>query len=92
MAEITCQICHRLNDSKAECCWYCNAILSDQAGNAEGENERNEKENEESAIRLTEGQSSEVVPGESDKIPTEEAIPDWLARIRKLREMEEELS
>ena len=87
MADIHCPICDRLNDTNAERCWYCQAILP-----------RDEKPAHESQDWLDglRGDSTIPAPENSQDDSTDAAapmdneaeVPDWLARIRQREQTE----
>ncbi len=83
MADIICPICNRVNDSSAERCWYCQAILvKDQPTGSE--NEAGKFSGVEQA-----GTANHSGPASDNQ---EEEIPEWLARIRQLEREEREQS
>ena len=88
MADILCPICKRPNDSDAERCWFCQAVLP---------KEENPQENEESDwlsdLRGDSTMSGDEISDQSEMQNDQESenpeeIPDWLVKIR-LREQEE---
>lgn len=76
MADIICPICNRVNESSAERCWYCHAILvKNQPAGID-----NDLENRIDNPQAGTVQNSTVVPDSGKN----EEVPDWLARIRQL--------
>jgi len=93
MADIRCLICNRVNDSSAEHCWYCNTILPKPTGpltQKEREKLANLKKKISGAPNPDpepHGDAPQKTPPES---PAEEEVPDWLARIRRLKQAEDQ--
>lgn len=93
MADIRCLICNRVNDASAERCWYCNTLLPRQAGPLTPQ-ERSKlarirqhpapPENEEIS-QPPEGNSTPKSPA-----PVEREVPEWLERVRQLKQHDEE--
>jgi len=82
MADIICPICNRVNESSAERCWYCQAILIKDQPTGTGNDPENDKEKN----QIGSSQYSEQAPASGNN----EEIPDWLARIRQLEKEEHE--
>jgi hypothetical protein len=80
MEEIICPQCGRPNLIEAEKCWYCQTIL-----------EKNTGENQEGASTISTKADDQVeiktIPGD-DKLPDQD-IPEWLKRIRELKEADQ---
>ena len=80
MEEIICPQCGRPNLIEAEKCWYCQTIL-----------EKNTGENQEgvSAISTeTDDQVEKKMVSGDEKGPDQD-IPEWLKRIRELKEADQ---
>lgn len=88
MADIRCLICNRVNDSSAERCWYCHTTLPKPTGPL------TQREREKLASQKAKSHPPEpetpLEPGQkpSENQPEEE-IPEWLARIRQLKQEED---
>jgi len=80
MDEIICPQCGRPNLIEAEKCWYCQTIL-----------EKNIGENQEGASSISTETDDQVekkmIPGD-EKRP-DQNIPEWLKRIRELKEADQ---
>lgn len=84
MTDIICPICNRVNESSAERCWYCQAILvKDQPTETENDPGENNEKAHAGSVRKSEPAPDSGKNGE---------IPDWLARIRRLEKEEREQS
>lgn len=93
MADIRCLICNRLNDASAERCWYCNTLLPKSSGDLTDQ-ERLKLAN----LQRKNSQTTDAEPQtpsddqtESSSVtPEQEEVPEWLARIRKLKQQEQQ--
>ncbi|HPD62860.1 MAG TPA: hypothetical protein P5516_03585 [Anaerolineaceae bacterium] len=87
MADIRCLICNRMNDASSPRCWYCRSPLpgykEPPAPDEPGEGEIPEPE------PLAEI-SGRVEPTEESGESWEGEAPEWLARIRMLKEQDEQ--
>jgi hypothetical protein len=83
MADINCPICNRMNNSEAERCWYCQAVLHPEQKNADSGGDWLDGLRDSGSG--AQGQS-QPPPGDSNNSPDE--VPDWLARIRQREQME----
>lgn len=95
MADIRCLICNRVNDASAERCWYCNNILPKPTGPLTL-HEREKLAHLKKKI-ATDNKVKNEPPGESPNEANpediaEDPIPEWLARIRKLKQVDEKQS
>ena len=92
MADIRCLICNRVNDSSAEHCWYCHAILPKPTGPLT-QKERDKLASLKNKITSENNNVPEPPVEEPKKTPpagsTEEEVPEWLARIRRLKQADE---
>lgn len=93
MADIRCLICNRVNDSSAEHCWYCHTILPKPTGPLT-QKEREKLANLKKKIAGSPNPDPEPLANASQEppvtSPAEEGVPEWLARIRKLKKLEEQ--
>ncbi len=76
--EIICSVCGRPNLPEAEKCWYCQNPLAESPQNEQSSAEGKSTTTDE--IILTESKISK----ETQNKQGEEAIPDWLKRVREL--------
>lgn len=87
MADIRCLICNRMNDASSPRCWYCRSPLpgfkEPPAPVEPGEGETPEPE----PFAEIPGR---VEPTEESGESREEEVPEWLARIRMLKEQDEQ--
>lgn len=92
MADIRCLICNRVNDSSAEHCWYCHTILPKPTGPLT-QKERDKLASLKNKITSENNNVPEPPVEEPKKTPpagsTEEEVPEWLARIRRLKQADE---
>ena len=96
MADIRCLVCDRLNDESAERCWFCHSLLP----KATGPLTRQEREKlanfykKQPLVKNTSPASEPAQTAEnaSPQPDAKDEIPDWLARIRKLKEEDEKPS
>jgi len=92
MADIRCLICNRVNDSSAEHCWYCHTILPKPTGPLT-QSERDKLVSLKNKIAAENNKVPEPPVEETKKSPpadsAEEEVPEWLARIRQLKQAEE---
>lgn len=88
MADIRCLICNRVNDSSAERCWYCHTTLPKPTGPLT--QQEREKLASQKAKSHPPKPETPLEPGQkpSENQPEEE-IPEWLARIRQLKQEED---
>lgn len=95
MADIRCLICNRVNDASAERCWYCNTMLPKPTGplilheREKLANLRKKTPAGDEAQPEPPTETPEIIPDQKSAI--EEEIPDWLARIRKLKQEDEQV-
>jgi len=96
MADIRCLVCDRLNDESAERCWFCHSLLPKATGPLT-RHEREKLANFYKKQPLVKNPSPASEPEKTDEntapqTPSNEDIPDWLARIRKLKEEDQKSS
>ncbi|HOV07132.1 MAG TPA: hypothetical protein PLV27_07725 [Anaerolineaceae bacterium] len=96
MADIRCLVCDRLNDESAERCWFCHSMLPKATGPLT-RHEREKLANFYKKQPLVKNPSPAAEPEKTDEntvpqTPSNEDIPDWLARIRKLKEEDQKSS
>lgn len=92
MADIRCLICNRVNDASAERCWYCNTLLPRQPNvltPQERERLAGIRREFKSPEDETSTQPAEVIPPDSPPEPVKEEIPEWLERVRQLKQQDE---
>ena len=86
MADIRCLICDHVNDASAERCWYCQALLRGKPAISMQEDKPDpHMETPELSVEAT-GENG--TPKNANDLQLVEEVPDWLARIRKLKEQE----
>ena len=93
MADIRCLICNRLNDASAERCWYCNTLLpkpSSELTEQEREKLANLQSKNSQSLNEESQLPSEDQAESSSLTPEQKEIPEWLARIRKLKQEEKQ--
>jgi len=91
MADIRCLICNRMNDASAERCWYCNTLLPRQGGSLTPQ----EREKLAGLRNQADSPESKVTPNPPEDVSqtaqpesTSEEIPDWLVRVRQLKQQD----
>ena len=84
MADILCVVCNRVNDARAERCWYCQAVLPKSSPGSQNE-EDGVFDLRKDSIIPEEPHSEAETPDQPD-----EEVPDWLARIRMRQRAERE--
>ena len=94
MVDIRCLICNRVNDSSAERCWYCKTLLPGPSGfltKQEREKLANIRKSGQSTGDVESPRSAEEKPQVPLPVPDpeQEDVPDWLARIRRLKQQDE---
>lgn len=87
MTDNLCPICQRPNDPSAKRCWYCQAVLSDDESASKGGTDWLNSLRGDSNMS-PEPEESEPAPDETEN--PQEAVPDWLARIRTREQTERE--
>jgi len=93
MADIRCLICNRLNDASAQRCWYCNTLLP-KSGSDLTDQEQSKRIN----LQRKSSQTTDIKPQtpseeqtESSSVaPEQEEVPEWLERIRKLKQQDQQ--
>ena len=88
MADIRCLVCNRLNDASAQRCWYCQAPL--QPGHAEVPRQA-EKPDNENLVPQEDDTTREDKLAENIEESIEE-VPEWLARVRRLKAQERKVA
>jgi hypothetical protein len=81
MAEIQCPICHRTNDTSAERCWFCQAVLPHKAEPSAEAGDWLDGLRGDSGPREN---AADNEPAANQPEPPAEEVPEWLARIREL--------
>lgn len=92
MADIRCLICNRVNDASAERCWYCNTLLPRQTGSLTPQEREKlagirgrSNSPEDQAVTPPGGNNPPAAAPE----PAQEKVPEWLERVRQLKQQDE---
>jgi hypothetical protein len=80
MEEIICPQCGRPNLIEAEKCWYCQTVLEKNTG---------ESQEKTSVVLKAAGEEVEKKLVPEDEMRTDQNIPEWLKRIRELKEVDQ---
>jgi hypothetical protein len=93
MADIRCLICNRLNDASAQRCWYCNTLLP-KSGSDLTDQEQSKRINPQRKSSQTTDIKPQTLSEEqtesSSIAPEQEEVPEWLERIRKLKQQDQQ--
>jgi hypothetical protein len=94
MADIRCLICNRVNDVSAERCWYCNTLLPRQTGSLTPQ-EREKLAGIRGQSFAPEDESlpqpAEGTPPTAPPEPAKQEIPEWLERVRQLKQQDDQV-